>query len=685
MTGEIFISYRRVDLAWAKMLHAQLKAEGVEAWYDAQIGAGHDWRVATAKALQASRIFVLLFSSSAAQSTDIAKELAAAVLEKKLIIPVRLEDIAPEGAFLYELASRNWVNAFENTEEKLEELAKGLAHLVLTGAQDESVLPFDRTDAARPPARKRRFLPALLGGAALAVAVAAGALLWQHARPAPSPSQPVASRVAVVPFEMLGGNGDAGIFAATISEQIVATLNDTQVQTVSREDAKTLSGTGRDGAAAKLGVEFVLNGSVQSGGKGLHVTVHLDHVLTHATVWTASYDQEGMAAPEFQSQIADNIASVTRAALEARRDDPAEMNDAALGILLKAASAVWSPTAASFLEQRDLERALIARAPKYAAAYLNLSYSSSEMLKFASPDEVPQLRAEAAKAASQALALDPKNPGIYVAMAMQVPNGRWADREAVYRRGIAAAPNDSTVQLYLADELSAEGRLREALGFYTRAQALAPTAPPWTANLAQAQAETGHGAEALALINHAATIWPSNIVIWQARFYILANFGHVDEARAMLDATQNIPPSLEAGSTARRVYLNALKLGTSPARTAAVKAIHSAMAAGNIDVNEGLQMIARLGDLDGAFALAGTLLDPADPRQGLTVTRKILFRSPAAGMRRDPRFMALAAKVGLVDAWEKTGKWPDFCAEPGLPYDCRAVAKTLALHRPGGP
>ena len=93
-------------MAWAKLLHDQLKAEGVEAWYDTQIGAGQDWRVATANALEASQIFVLLFTASAALSKDIAKELAAATLENKLIIPVRLENIAPKGAFLYELASR---------------------------------------------------------------------------------------------------------------------------------------------------------------------------------------------------------------------------------------------------------------------------------------------------------------------------------------------------------------------------------------------------------------------------------------------------------------------------------------------------------------------------------------------------------------------------------------------------
>jgi TIR domain len=176
MAGEIFISYRRSDEAWARLLHTQLQAEGVEAWYDAQVGAGQDWRRATAKALEDSQIFVLLFTSNAAGSSDIAKELAAATLEKKLIIPVRLEDIAPKGAFLYELASRNWINAFENPEAKLAELAKGLAHLVRTGARDESVLPFDRSGDTQTP--RKSLKPVLIAAAAIAIIAASAAAAW---------------------------------------------------------------------------------------------------------------------------------------------------------------------------------------------------------------------------------------------------------------------------------------------------------------------------------------------------------------------------------------------------------------------------------------------------------------------------------------------------------------------------
>ena len=129
-----------------------VSAEGIEAWYDALIGPGQDWRIATAKALEASQIFVLLFSENAAESSDIAKELAAAVLEKKLIVPVRLENIAPKGAFLYELASRNWINAYEDTETKLAELAKSLVHLLQTGGKERTGLSDIAAKASPTPA-----------------------------------------------------------------------------------------------------------------------------------------------------------------------------------------------------------------------------------------------------------------------------------------------------------------------------------------------------------------------------------------------------------------------------------------------------------------------------------------------------------------------------------------------------
>ena len=56
----------------------------------------------------------------------------------------------------------------------------------------------------------------------------------------------------------------------------------------------------------------------------------------------------------------------------------------------------------------------------------------------------------------------------------------------------------------------------------------------------------------------------------------------------------------------------------------------------------------------------------------------VLFRPNTRKLRQDPRFMLVAKRFGLLDYWVKTGKWPDFCFEPGLPYDCKAEATKIA-------
>jgi hypothetical protein len=58
-------------------------------------------------------------------------------------------------------------------------------------------------------------------------------------------------------------------------------------------------------------------------------------------------------------------------------------------------------------------------------------------------------------------------------------------------------------------------------------------------------------------------------------------------------------------------------------------------------------------------------------------TLQTLFRPTLKTLRKNPRFLKVAQHFGLVDYWRDSGKWPDFCNEPGLPYDCRKEAARL--------
>jgi hypothetical protein len=38
----------------------------------------------------------------------------------------------------------------------------------------------------------------------------------------------------------------------------------------------------------------------------------------------------------------------------------------------------------------------------------------------------------------------------------------------------------------------------------------------------------------------------------------------------------------------------------------------------------------------------------------------------------------LAAKAGYVRYWQKRNRWPDFCSDPDLPFDCRKEAARVS-------
>ena len=55
----------------------------------------------------------------------------------------------------------------------------------------------------------------------------------------------------------------------------------------------------------------------------------------------------------------------------------------------------------------------------------------------------------------------------------------------------------------------------------------------------------------------------------------------------------------------------------------------------------------------------------------------VLFRPPLKELWHDPRFMQVGKAMGMLDYWRANDVWPEFCADPDLPYDCKKVAAKL--------
>jgi len=91
----------------------------------------------------------------------------------------------------------------------------------------------------------------------------------------------------------------------------------------------------------------------------------------------------------------------------------------------------------------------------------------------------------------------------------------------------------------------------------------------------------------------------------------------------------------------------------------------------DLKIAECMLGFAQLGDLDDAFAYAD-LVYPRRRGASLEEDERLWLRDPfnldtsfltgagAVPMRRDPRYMALAERLGLLDYWRST-RLPDFC------------------------
>jgi TolB-like protein len=679
MPGEIFISYRRADEAWARLLHRELKAEGVEAWYDALIGPGQEWRLATAKALEASQIFVLLFSENAAQSSDIVKELAAATHEKKLVVPVRLQNIEPKGAFLYELASRNWINAYENTEAKLAELARNLARLVKDGVKDESVLPIEHAASgkAKPPWISRNWSAA--GGAALiAVAAATGGYYMSTHRPAPAlvRAHTGAVRIAVLPFDVLGDDAALRQFSGGLQAEVVAQLNQNQVSVVSGSPGANLKAQGPGAMPVNQQMAYVFAGTIERSGKQLLVRVHLDDARQSVTVWSSEFTGDQGDPRALQDQVSAQTALV--GTIVVHNDKLANGDTDAMSLLIKANGGVQS--ASSRESSWDTAKALVAKFPNNALIHSSFALESIALAIASTPQRAAELRAGAKIEARHALALDPHDPYAYFAQSFLFPSvGHWAERETFLLQGLSVMPQDEVLTNIESNFLREVGRLNDAVAYGRQTQAVLPPTFNRDATLILALSAAGNSFEAGQFADIAAKAWPARGAVWNARFEMAIFNSRWDDALLLL-APGGLVPLPGTVADALSSALKAAKSGEPGAKRRAVRDLvvqldptlpwaSKAATPPNEVVSPGsvIGMIAILGDKDAAFAQSKAYL-----KRDSYADSSFLFWPNLAEFRRDPRFIPLATQVGLIDYWRSSGKWPDFCNDKNLPYDCRS-------------
>ena len=188
MSHEVFISYRRKDLAFVARLHQELEKRGITAWFDKEsIEVADHWRTSIAEGIRDCRVFLLVLSPDAVQSVNIRKEVDLAEKHGKPIVPLVWRPTEIPVAFEYALAGIQWIDFHETaSQEHFDELADVLKRLLggesiaqaTAGKQTATPSPIPAIAKEPPPATGRRRLgklkqkqtvsPVALGGMVIA-------------------------------------------------------------------------------------------------------------------------------------------------------------------------------------------------------------------------------------------------------------------------------------------------------------------------------------------------------------------------------------------------------------------------------------------------------------------------------------------------------------------------------------
>src|SRR5512136_1007206 len=95
--ADVFISYSRKDIAFARLIQESLKQSQVDTWIDwERIPVGEKWWPEIREAIENANVFMFIISNNSIGSNVCKDEIDLALKNNKRIIPIIVDDLKPE-------------------------------------------------------------------------------------------------------------------------------------------------------------------------------------------------------------------------------------------------------------------------------------------------------------------------------------------------------------------------------------------------------------------------------------------------------------------------------------------------------------------------------------------------------------------------------------------------------------
>ena len=246
------------------------------------------------------------------------------------------------------------------------------------------------------------------------------------------------------------------------------------------DDSKTIG--------EKLGVYYVLEGSVRKSADRVRIAVALVKAGDGANVWSETYDRDLKDIFAVQSEIAGAVAKELKVALLGNNGQttqlataatPSNKNVEAYNALLQGNFYYNRRTAEDYRKAIGYYEEAIRLDPRYALAYAKLATSAVNLVVNyggLATKEREELITKARASAKRALELDPnlaEAHAVQGVILMRV-DFNFVAAEAESRRAVELAPQNASATASLANLLAILGRLDESVTLDQRAIGLEP-------------------------------------------------------------------------------------------------------------------------------------------------------------------------------------------------------------------
>jgi len=344
--------------------------------------------------------------------------------------------------------------------------------------------------------------------------------------------------IAVLPLENLSPESTEGYFVTGMYDSLISNLGKINaLQVTSRTSASRVNTSqGIPYVGRKLGVRYVIEGSVFREGNSVRISVKLIDTFSDQHVWSETYERPFDDVMAIQANVARTVARIVQAKLTAQDEEQLarvlEIRPETFESYLRAMFQYQKETQEGYQAGIEILEQALENDPTSALAYAALGQGYSELVHSVLPVMEAMKRARAA--VEKAVELDSTLAEAHLALAMKQLYGDFdfEASEKSLKRALELNPSLSDAWYHMAWWLEMQGDDDEAIAAGEKTVELSPLSSFYAAWLAEQYRDAGDYDKAIELAESVLALSPKYPVGWYALGNVYLDQGRYEEAIA---------------------------------------------------------------------------------------------------------------------------------------------------------